>query len=259
MSNGISRRNFFVSAFSIFIGFFTLSFFTILPKRWKRKFFPLKGEDKGLNWKLGHKVREDHVWPKSSLVQKYPILILGGGISGLCAGYYLSKHQVVDYAILELENTVGGNAVWGKKKWGFENQKFPWAAHYLPLPGKEATYVQELLHELFPQGYEEFLCPPLEEKLFLFGRWQEGLYPRLAASQKDLAEKKRFDDLMDEFRHAIGKDGKKAFAIPLAFSSKDPAFTKYDFMSMKEFLQKHDFSSNRLFWYVEYGLRDDYG
>jgi hypothetical protein len=74
-----------------------------------------------------------------------------------------------------------------------------------------------------------------------------------------VAETRRFFDRMEEFRNLRGHDGRRAFAIPVDESSKDPALTSLDAITMAEWLAREGFSDPDLLWHVDYGCRDDYG
>jgi len=69
------------------------------------------------------------------------------------------------------------------------NQRLPLAAHYVPVPGKKATLVRELFEELgvLRNGVweERYLCFSPQERLYLHGRWQEGIEPVTAATARD--------------------------------------------------------------------------
>ena len=78
----------------------------------------------------------------------------------------------------------GGNARWGEN----DISRYPWAAHYIPVPSK-GTLVRELLEELgvLRDGKwdERVLCFEPQERLFIHGRWQEGIEPELGDDQRD--------------------------------------------------------------------------
>jgi phytoene dehydrogenase-like protein len=200
-----------------------------------------------------------------SVTDRTGIVIIGGGIAGLSAARNLRKHGFSDFMILELEDRMGGNSAYGVHK----VSPYPLAAHYVPIPGKEAVFVRELFEELgIIEGYsskglpvynEFFLCADPQERLFIHGRWQEGLVPQLGASPRDRLQYRDFFGMMDGFRQAKGNDGRRAFVIPVDLSSRDRKFLKYDEVSMAGFLSDNGFDSEYLRWYVNYCCRDDYG
>ncbi len=185
--------------------------------------------------------------------------IIGGGTSGLSAAWYLQKHGYQNFTLFELENRAGGNCAWGENRLG----RYPWGAHYLPTPGDDAVYVRELLAEMgvYANGKysEEFLVHPNEERLFIYGNWQEGLVPVMGARQSDRSQIERFFAEMAQYRNARGRDGRRAFTIPAALSSADQKFTAFDRITAAEYLSQLGITSQRLMWYIDYVLRDEYG
>ena len=72
------------------------------------------------------------------------MVIVGGGISGLSAGWKLSKAGFQDFEIFELEPEVAGVSRSGENS----ISPFPWGAHYVPLPTEESRAVRELFEDL---------------------------------------------------------------------------------------------------------------
>jgi hypothetical protein len=193
-------------------------------------------------------------------------VIIGGGIAGLSAAWWLKRNNFADFAILELESAVGGNSTSGKN----EFSAFPWGAHYVPCANSESEYVKELFRELgvitstdaksgLPIYDERYLCHEPQERLFKDGIFQDGLVPRRGLQKDELDELGRFFDVVSELRKAVGADGRLAFAIPLDLSSQDPKFTNLDRISMAEWLRNNSFVTKPLHWYINYCCRDDYG
>jgi protoporphyrinogen oxidase len=192
------------------------------------------------------------------------VAIVGGGIAGLSAAWWLQKHGLTDYILLELEPQLGGNSSYGQNS----VSAYPWGAHYLPVPNADAVHVNMLLEELgvitgYRNGIPVFddyhVCHDPEERLFIRGRWQEGLLPKVGATREDLQQYDRFFAQMEAYRTARGRDGRPAFALPLDGSSRDEAYLTLDAMSMAEWLQANNYTSEKLLWYVNYACRDDYG
>jgi len=219
------------------------------------------GEIKGPDVKNAHAffLRKNHPPSKTAEKTEVETAIIGAGISGLSAGWYLNKNGYDDFLLFELESKPGGNCVWGSE--GILS--YPWAAHYLPLPTEQSVYVKELLREmkiLTDEGYtKEYMRADPEVRNFVFGQWQNGLYPLLFAKDDDLRQFEDFKRRMVQYSTAKGRDQKKAFSIPLRLSSHDSLFTELDRISMKDFLYQNKFTSKRLHWFIEYGLKDDYG
>src|SRR5471030_3011693 len=91
--------------------------------------------------KLGHALRDGRIGRTPPVAQKVAVLIVGGGVAGLSAAYYLSKAGLRDHLLLEMEDSVGGNAAWGENR----ITRYPWGAHYLPLPSRESMHVRHML------------------------------------------------------------------------------------------------------------------
>ena len=222
------------------------------------------GQLRGASHQIGHLLREGKI-PAPSHEMAIPVVIIGGGVSGLSAAWKLKKAGFQEFQVFELEPECGGNARFGENR----ITSFPWGAHYLPIPTRESKAVVELLEELgVIEGYtttgtpiyrEQYLCFDPQERLYIHGRWQEGLLPLVGATRGDLDEYTRFKDLMLSYRHRRGNDSRKPFAIPMDFSSRDPEFQDLDRFSMHEYLKRNGLDSPRLHWYVNYACRDDFG
>lgn len=196
--------------------------------------------------------------------QRVGVLIAGGGVAGLAAGWRLAEAGLTDFTLLELEGEPGGNARGGANK----VTAFPWGAHYLPIPNREAG---ALIHMLKGFGmivgeengvpvYDPYqICADLDERLFWQGAWQDGLYPTSGLLADDIAQRDRFSVAMEVFRKAVGKDGRPAFASPMALSSTDATYTALDAISFAAWLDTQHFTSPPLRAYIRYCCRDDYG
>lgn len=213
---------------------------------------------------IGHLLKAGKL-PPPSFDKRVQVIIVGGGISGLSAGWKLDKAGFKEFEILELEPQVGGNARFGEN----HVTPYPWGAHYVPLPTQESKAVRELFEELGvieretplgqPAFQERYLCFAPQERLYIHGRWQEGLLPMLGVTPKDLDQYQRFRELVNHYGNLKGRDGRKAFAIPMELSSRDARLLSLDKISMREFLEGKGLDSAPLHWYVDYACRDDYG
>ena len=218
----------------------------------------------GSNWKAGHMlVRQGALSPGET--EKTGIVIVGGGISGLSAAREFSKKHFGDFLVLELADQAGGNAASGVNA----VSAYPWGAHYIPIPAPEAVFVRDLFEELgVIEGYdsrglpvynEYYLCSDPHERLFIHGRWQEGLIPQFGISDNDKRQYAEFFGAMEKFKEAHGSDGRRAFSIPVDLSSQDSRFRRYDAITMSRYLSDNGWDSGPLNWYVNYCCRDDYG
>ncbi len=198
----------------------------------------------------GHRIRDHAQIPPPKHVEKFPIVIVGAGIAGLSAAWRLSKRNFKDFVLLEMEAQSGGNSRWGEN----EITAYPWAAHYVPVPDARATLVRELFEELgvLKDGKwdERRLCFAPQERLFLHGRWQDGIEPEVAASARDREDYQRFHDAIAEFR-ASGQ-----FTIPMERGARE---SPLDRITMQQWLAGNRYTSPYLNWYINYACRDDYG
>jgi NAD(P)-binding Rossmann-like domain len=200
----------------------------------------------------GHLLRDRRAFPPPKKIEKVPVVIVGGGISGLSAAWRLQKRGFTDYVVLEMNAQAGGNARWSEN----EITAYPWAAHYVPVPGPKAIYVRELFEELGVlkggRWDERNLVFAPQERLFLFGRWQEGIEPAVGLTEKDRQQFLRLEERFTKYRSSGG------FTIPLelGLSSK---FSDLDKISFAEWLGEQGFDSKLLHWYMNYACRDDYG
>ena len=199
---------------------------------------------------IGHRLRDREPFPTPARTVRVPLVIVGGGVAGLAAAWRLDKRRFHDFVVLEMEQRAGGNARWGEN----DVTAYPWAAHYVPVPGRRAALVRELFEELGVlhggQWEERYLCFDPQERLFLHGEWQEGIEPAIGLGARDRQEFRRFAMRMAEFR-ATGR-----FTIPMELGASP---SPLDRLSMAEWLQREGFTSSALRWYVDYACRDDYG
>ncbi len=204
------------------------------------------------SFQIGHLLRDRASFPAAKRVEKVPVVIVGGGIAGLSAAWRLRKRGFTDFVLLEMNTQPGGNARWGEN----EITAYPWAAHYVPVPGPKAVYVRELFEDLGVlkngQWEERYLAFSPQERLFLYGRWQEGIEPAVGLTPKDRDQFRRLENLFSEFR----KTGSFTVPLELGLSSK---FQDLDRISFSEWLRQQGFDSRLLNWYMNYACRDDYG
>lgn len=198
----------------------------------------------------GHRLRDHARFATPARSETFPIVIVGGGIAGLSAAWRLSKRGFRDFVLLEMETQAGGNSRFGEN----EITAYPWAAHYVPVPGPRSTLVRELFEELGVwkdgQWDERRLCFAPQERLYLHGRWQDGIEPEIAATARDHEDYRRFNALMQEYR-ASGQ-----FTIPMESGART---SPLDAISMTDWMAQNRFTSPYLNWYVNYACRDDYG
>jgi hypothetical protein len=213
---------------------------------------------------LGHQLRDGRI-PPPSATRRARVVIAGGGIAGLAAARTLRKLGVDDALLIEVLDDVGGNSSFGRNS----VSAYPWGAHYVPLVRKDCTPVLELFSDLKiildedSQGrpvYDEYcLSADPQERLWMYGRWQDGLIPQLGSKAEDNAEFAAFFAETERLKNLTGSDGKPVFAIPLDFSSADPEWRALDSITFSDYLRQQGFRSPLLHWYANYCCRDDYG
>lgn len=218
----------------------------------------------GADMARGHLLRDAFGDAVPAETRRTGIAILGGGIAGLAAAWTLAEAGYRDFRLLELEDRSGGNARSGRNA----ISAYPLGAHYLPIPNVEAVGVRHLLDRLgiitgWQGGTPVFdpyqLVGDPDERLLRLGRWQEGLVPTLALASTDHNQIERFFAAMAGFRDARGSDGRPAFAIPMALSSRDPMLLALDGQSWTAWLDGNGYTSAELRAHIRYVCRDEYG
>lgn len=214
---------------------------------------PLAGSFVNDSFQMGHLLRDRARFPAPTRREKFPVVIVGGGIAGLSAAWRLRKRGFTDFVVLEMNPQAGGNARWGQN----EITAYPWAAHYVPVPGPQTVFVRELFEDLGVlkkdgQWEERYLCFAPQERLFLYGRWQDGIEPAVGLTDAGREQFQRLEDLFAKFR-ASG-----AFTIPLELG-RSPRFQDLDGISFSDWLQQQKCDSRLVNWYMNYACRDDYG
>ncbi|RLJ37626.1 FAD-dependent oxidoreductase [Acidovorax sp. 106] len=222
----------------------------------------------GIDMERGHTLRDllaQGTLPEPAVVRRAQVIIAGGGVAGLAAARSLRLAGVHDFALLELEDTAGGNSRAG----AVNGVACPLGAHYLPVPGDHAPEVQDLLEELglrqrvagrWEYGGEggRHLCHSPQERLYFEHEWQEGLLPVQGVGESTLAQYRRFAQAVDAASRAA------RFTMPLfaALNPKTglaPAHQALDAITFEAWLQQQGLDDAHLRWYLDYCCRDDYG
>ncbi len=221
------------------------------------------GDLDGADMARGHRLR-DGEFPPPSRNEEVDLLIAGGGVAGLAAGWRLMDAGFDRFTLVELEDQVGGNSRAGRNA----VSAYPLGAHYLPVPNREAGALRKMLREFgmvtgerdgVPIYDPAQLCADLQERVFWQGRWHEGLIPRTGLSPQDVSDLRAFEAAMADFTRRVGSDGKPAFAVPMAYSSQDPELRALDALSFTAWLDARGWRSPVLRGHVRYAMRDDYG
>ena len=120
-----------------------------------------------------------------------------------------------------MNEQAGGNSRWGRER----NHRLSVGGALRPCPGPKATYVRELFEELgvLKDGVwdERYLCFAPQERLFLYGRWQEGIEPAVGLSDKDRDQFRRLEELIHSFAQPAGSRSRWSNGL----SRENPAST----------------------------------
>ncbi|HEY4238245.1 MAG TPA: NAD(P)-binding protein [Kofleriaceae bacterium] len=192
------------------------------------------------------------------------VVIVGAGVAGLGAAWALRRAKLDDVLVLDLCDVPGGTARGGAS----DVTPYPWGAHYIVAPQREQDELISLLGDMgafegtAPDGTpivdEALRCREPEERVFYRGRWYDGLYLDAGATLEDRRQWTRFRAELDRWSGWRDADGRRAFAIPTARSSPDPALAALDAQSFAAWLDERGFTSERLRWLCNYACRDDY-
>ncbi|MEM9364629.1 MAG: NAD(P)-binding protein [Planctomycetota bacterium] len=241
---------------------------------------PSAGELVMPNKALGHRLRDmpprsetSNLLEASLVKEHHDCVVVGAGVAGLTAGWFLDELGIDDYLIVELDDAPGGTSrsdVAGGAEGQFASGLgYPWGAHYLPVPQANNHALIEWLQAIGvvasiqddgkPVVFEEYLCRDPEERVFVDGRWSLGLYPEAIAGASDRAERDRFRRLMLQWANKKDSAGNHLFAIPTSQTGFEEASRQLDRLTMAEYMRQQGFSSEPLLWLVDHACRDDYG
>ncbi len=215
-------------------------------------------------------------------VRRVHTLIVGAGVAGLSAAHHLMQQGIDDIALVDLDDLPGGNAQ-GHQMGGLG---CPIGAHYLPMPGPQATEVQAFLAELgvirMVHGRwvadERYTCHDPQERLFVpetapasrpdqagdrqgqpsptdalwrHGQWQDGLWPPAPPASR--AAWRQLATAIAQARRELG------FAMPTHRAPWTPAHTALDGITFTQWLDAQGLHDPGLRWLMDYVCRDDYG
>jgi monoamine oxidase len=221
----------------------------------------IRGAMTGVQPERGHLLRDQLQrgadWPAPQRTFKTEVLIAGGGVAGLAAARALRLQGLDDFALLEMEDSAGGNSRCGM----LGGVACPLGAHYLPLPGDDAPEVQDFLEELGLrqrvagrwQYDERHLCHSPQERLFFQGEWQDGLLPVQGVEAQTLAQYQRFADLVEHQRTT------SRWTLPVSNQPLALAKQALAAITFEAYLNQNGLSDAHLRWYLDYCCRDDYG
>ncbi|MFO0904431.1 MAG: FAD-dependent oxidoreductase [Pirellulales bacterium] len=236
-----------------------------LPGCGARDWTPPPGEWIGEGAAIGHRLRDGQP-PAAGAPdwRELDVVIVGAGVAGLAAARRLERAGRRDFVVLELGDVVGGTARAGQRD-GF---RFPWGAHYLPLPQADNRLLVDLLREcdvLEPSdggevaAREEMLCRDPQERLLAGGVWYEDLDVWHDAPEDELRQWRAWQAEIERWTKWRDAKGRRAFALPTREASDAPEIRALDQITMGQWLADRGWNSSRLRWLIDYACRDDYG
>ncbi|HEY4159377.1 MAG TPA: FAD-dependent oxidoreductase, partial [Polyangiaceae bacterium] len=217
----------------------------------------------GASSQVGHRLRDATLAQAPAEETELGVAIVGAGPSGLSAAWRLERLGYRDFQVFELEPQAGGTSAYGRDG----VVPYPWGAHYVPMPSEKNPALVTLLGEVGALSIADGQLVPSEralirepdERLFIDGSWQAGLFPLAGASAEDLAEMARFEQLIARWVAFRDARGRRAFAVPMRLASDAAEVKELDRISAASLLRAEGFKSARVRWYAEYACRDDYG
>jgi predicted NAD/FAD-binding protein len=220
----------------------------------------IQGDFVGINLLRGHQFRDTASWPAPAITHRTRVLVAGGGVAGLAAARGLRLRGIDDFALLELEDSAGGNSRGG----AVQGIPCPLGAHYLPVPNNPAFEVQDLLTALglaqrvagrwaLNAAGERHLCHSPQERLYFNGQWQTGLLPVDGVGPSTLTQYQQFAQAVAEVQKT------ESFHIPTSKSNYPLVYKAFDAITFDDWLVQQGLTDPHLRWYLDYCCRDDYG
>jgi monoamine oxidase len=170
----------------------------------------------GEHFAICHEIRDGHTFARPDATRKVDIAIIGGGMAGLSAAYFLRGK---DWLLFEKEAHFGGNAYQEE----FAGQPYSTAAAYDFRGSPSDHLAKEIGLHLLPIDMPD---PTIDNGVYIPDTWRSGL-SQLPYSKETVASFKKFSEdilKLDPHKDILALDSKPFTEITKNY---DPEITKW--------------------------------